>query len=143
VFQSAKKHHCPLKIRSASIHVARLNGGENDSATAERSPAVDVREFADRFELLVDLPGVDPQAVEITLDSGVLSLSGDRREEKSAKDEQAQQFRSERVLGRFHRRFILPDTVDAEQVKASGRNGVLEISIAKQPKSQPRRISVS
>ena len=116
--------------------------GQTDSATAEWSPAVDVREYGDRFELLVDLPGVDPKAVEITLDAGVLSLSGERRDEKQA-GEEAQQSRSERVLGRFYRRFILPDTVDTEQVKASGRNGVLQIVIAKQPKVQPRRITVS
>ena len=116
--------------------------GQTDSATAEWSPAVDVREYGDRFELLVDLPGVDPKAVEITLDAGVLSLSGERRDEKTA-GEEAQQSRSERMLGRFYRRFILPDTVDTEQVKASGRNGVLQIVIAKQPKVQPRRITVS
>lgn len=118
-----------------------LNEGDTDSATAQWSPAVDVREYADRFELLVDLPGVDPKAVEITLDAGVLSLSGERREEKATED--AQQTRSERLIGRFHRRFILPDTVDTEHVKASGRNGVLEIVIAKQPKSQPRRITIT
>ena len=124
-------------------NMGSMNNSESDSATAEWSPAVDVREYADRFELLVDLPGVDPKAVEITLDTGVLMISGERRAETSAKDGELQQARSERLLGRFHRRFILPDTVDTEQVQASGRNGVLEITIRKQPKSQPRRITVS
>jgi HSP20 family protein len=123
-----------------------LNEGESSSATAEWIPAVDVREFADRFELLVDLPGVDPKQVEITLDNSVLTLSGERRDEPAVdKNGQGlfQQQRTERRLGRFHRRFILPDTVDAEKVTASGRNGVLSISIAKQAKTQPRRISVN
>ena len=120
-----------------------LNDGESDSATAEWSPAVDVREFADRFILLVDLPGVDPKAVEITLDAGILTLSGTRTDEKASQNGDVQQTRSERALGRFHRRFILPDTVDTEHVNASGRNGVLEIVIQKQPKAQPRRITVS
>jgi HSP20 family protein len=109
-------------------------------------PAVDVREYVDRFELLVDVPGVDPKQVEITLDNGVLTLSGERRDEqtvdRNGKGELLQQ-RSERRLGRFHRRFILPDTVDAEKVTATGRDGVLAISIAKHPKAQPRRISVN
>jgi HSP20 family protein len=123
-----------------------LNDGESSSATAEWMPAVDVREYVDRFELLVDVPGVDPKQVEITLDNSVLTLSGERRDEQAVDRNgkgQLQQQRSERRLGRFHRRFILPDTVDAEKVTATGRDGVLAISIAKHPKAQPRRISVS
>lgn len=121
-----------------------LNDTESSGATAEWMPAVDIREYSDRFELLVDLPGVDPKAVEITLDNGVLTLAGERRDKAPAQGKNGpQQQRSERRLGRFHRRFILPDTVDAEKVKATGSEGVLEISIAKQPKAQPRRISVN
>jgi len=120
---------------------------ESSSATAEWIPAVDVREYADRFELLVDLPGVDPKSVEITLDNGVLSLGGERREaaartSSSGESSAALQQRNERRLGRFHRRFVLPDTADADNVKASGRDGVLEVSIPKQAKAKPRRITV-
>ncbi len=122
-----------------------LNDSESSSATAEWVPAVDVYEYTDRFELLVDLPGVDPRSVEITLDNGVLTVAGQRQEEKSAGngDTAPQQQRRERRQGRFYRRFILPDTADAEKVNATGRNGVLEISIPKHPKAQPRRITVS
>jgi HSP20 family protein len=122
-----------------------LNDTDSSSATSEWSPAVDVREYSDRFQLLLDVPGVDSKDVEITLDNGVLTVSGTRTEEKALGSngaEQPQQQRIERRLGRFHRRFILPDTADAENVNASGRNGVLEIVIPKQPKAQPRRIAV-
>jgi len=122
-----------------------LQDGESSSATAEWMPAVDIREFTDRFELLVDLPGVDPKGVDITLDNGVLTLAGERRDERSTRgndQEELQQHRVERRLGRFHRRFILPDTADTENVSATGRNGVLEISIAKHAKAQPRRITI-
>ena len=122
-----------------------LNDGDGSSATSEWSPAVDVREYSDRFQLLLDVPGVEPKEVDITLDGGVLTVSGNRSEEKSVGSnvsEQPQQQRIERRLGRFHRRFILPDTADAENVNAFGRNGVLEIVIPKQPKAQPRRITV-
>jgi HSP20 family protein len=121
------------------------NDGESSSATAEWVPAVDIREYTDRFQLLMDLPGVDPKEVEITLDNGVLTVAGDRREEKDAQTNgqgEAQQTRTERRLGRFYRRFILPDTVDADNVNAVGRNGVLEIVIPKHARAQPRRISV-
>ena len=123
-----------------------VNDGESSSATAEWAPAVDIVEYVDRFELLVDVPGVDPKQVEITLDNSVLTLSGERRDQQSVDkngSSEPQQQRRERRLGRFHRRFILPDTVDAERVTATGRDGVLSISIAKQAKAQPRRISVS
>jgi HSP20 family protein len=121
-----------------------IGNPENSSATAEWAPAVDVREFVDRFELLVDLPGVALSDVEITLDNSVLTLAGERSAapQEVGSQSELQQQRVERPTGRFHRRFILPDTVDADKVNASGRNGVLAISIAKHAKAQPRRITV-
>ena len=93
-----------------------LSDAESNSATSDWSPAVDVREYADRFQLLLDVPGVEPKDVEITLDSGVLTVSGTRLEENLTGPitSEAQQQRLERRMGRFHRRFILPDTADAE-----------------------------
>jgi HSP20 family protein len=123
------------------------NATENDSssATAAWIPLVDIHEFTDRFELYVDLPGVDPNQVELTLDGGVLTLSGDRAAQQvaSRRDDEVQALRVERGHGRFHRRFVLPDTVDGEKVNATGRNGVLTITIPKQEKSKPRRIQIS
>ena len=123
------------------------NANENDSssATAAWIPPVDIHEFADRFELYVDLPGVDPNQVELTLDGGVLTLAGDRAEQQvsNKRDDEVQSLRVERGHGRFHRRFVLPDTVDGEKVNATGKNGVLTIRIPKQEKSKPRRIQIS
>ncbi len=116
---------------------------ESSSATASWIPAVDIHEFDDRFQLFVDLPGVDTEAVEVTLDDGVLTIVGERYAPAPAEDERFDRRRLERGYGRFYRRFILPDTVDAENVKAMGRNGVLEIAIPKQAKAQPRRIKVA
>ena len=134
------------QLQNEINHVfGNLNDDDSNSATSEWSPAVDVREYSNRFQLLLDVPGVDPKDVEITLDNGVLTVSGVRGEEPAAGSngsEQPQQQRIERRFGRFHRRFILPDTVDGENVNATGRNGVLEIMIPKQPKAQPRRITV-
>jgi len=116
---------------------------ESSSATANWVPSVDIHEYANRFELYVDLPGIDPADVELTLDGGVLTLSGVRHEQsitKSAEDLQVR--RTERGYGHFHRRFVLPDTVDAEKVNATGKNGVLTVTIPKQPKEMPRRIQI-
>jgi HSP20 family protein len=115
----------------------------SSSATATWVPAVDIHEFLDRFELYVDVPGVDPNAVELTLDDGVLTLSGERVQKSSKADGEPQFRRTERSQGQFYRRFVLPDTVDSDKVKAAGKDGVLTVTIPKQAKAQPRRIQVA
>lgn len=121
------------------------NWGDTEStgATAGWVPMADIHEYNDRFQLYIDLPGVDPSAVDITLERGVLTISGERAQPAPTEGEQMVQRRIERGHGSFHRRFILPDSVDAEKVKATDRAGVLEITIPKQQKAQPRRIKVA
>ena len=121
------------------------NARENDSssATAMWVPLVDIHEYIDRFELYVDLPGVDPATVDLTLDGGILTLSGDRPEPARKEGEEAHGHRLERGHGQFHRRFVLPDTVDSEKVNATGSHGVLTVTIPKQPKAMPRKIQIA
>ncbi len=114
----------------------------SSSATATWIPAVDIREYADRFELLVDVPGIDPNKVELTLVDDVLTLSGERAEESETREDLKYQ-RNERGVGRFYRRFVLPDTVDSDKVQATGKHGVLKVTIAKQAKALPRRIQIA
>lgn len=114
---------------------------ESTSATAQWAPAVDIEEHADKYVLHADVPGVDPAAIEITLENGVLTLSGSR--EKSVEQQNVESRRIERLTGRFLRRFTLPESVDAEAVKASGRHGVLEIVIPKRAAARPRKITVN
>jgi HSP20 family protein len=114
----------------------------SSSATATWVPAVDIHEYADRFELYVDVPGVEPNSVELTLDNGVLTLSGVRAHKGSKNDSELHSRRIERSQGHFYRRFVLPDTVDGEKVNATGKDGVLTVTIPKQPKAMPRRIQI-
>ena len=116
---------------------------EGSGATADWVPAVDINELENRFQLFVDLPGVDPKNVEITLENGVLIIAGERYAQAAKEAETRVERRRERGTGRFYRRFILPDSVDADKVKASERHGVLEISIPKQEKALPRRIPIA
>ena len=121
-----------------------INAGDNadESAvvTSQWVPRVDIREEADRFLILADLPGIDPAEVEVLMDKGILSIKGERKSEVA---EQSERFsRIERRYGSFHRRFALPDTADAEGITAHGRNGVLEIAIPKRAEASPRRIQV-
>ncbi len=114
---------------------------ESSSAVADWIPAVDISEESDRFILTADVPGVDPKDIEVSMENGVLTLSGKR--EFSGRDEQNGYRRVERVSGSFFRRFTLPETADAESITAKSAHGVLEISIPKQPKVMPRRIDVT
>jgi len=113
----------------------------SSAATAEWIPPADIAEYADHFILKLDVPGVNAQAIEVTLEHSVLTISGERQKEAAQAD--VQRTRLERAFGRFHRRFTLPETVDAASVRATNNNGVLEVIIPKQPQAQPRRIEVA
>ena len=113
-------------------------GGE--SATGSWIPHVDIHEEAERFLVVADVPGVDGKDIEITAEKGVLTVRGERGSDKKAAADGYT--RVERASGTFLRRFTLPETSDAEAIKASHVNGVLEISIPKRPREQPRRISI-
>lgn len=108
---------------------------------ASWTPSVDIEEYKDKFVIYADVPGVDLANVEITLEKGVLKLSGTR--EARAENSEVESRRLERSNGRFQRSFTLPDTADGDAVSASGKNGVLEIVIPKRAQVQPRRITVT
>jgi len=113
---------------------------ESSAVTSRWAPAVDIKEESDSYVLRADVPGVESKDIEITLEDGVLTIKGERTLED--KEERQGYKRVERAYGSFYRRFTLPDTADAERVSASGKNGVLEVTIPKQEKVQPRRIEV-
>lgn len=118
----------------------RIPAGDSEAPVADWVPAVDIIEEKERFVLRADVPGVDPADIEVSMDAGVLSIAGQRARESGSEDAGLQ--RVERVGGRFFRRFSLPDTADAENIKAHCRNGILEVSIPKVPEVRARRIEV-
>jgi HSP20 family protein len=103
-------------------------------------PRVDVHEEKDRFVVLADVPGVEPKDIEITAEKGVLTVRGERRSEKRETEKGYE--RVERASGTFLRRFTLPEGANTDSIKAKQTNGVLEVTIPKQPQVQARRISV-
>jgi HSP20 family protein len=111
-----------------------------DAANVSWIPHVDVREEAERFVVAADLPGVEGKDIEVTADKGVLTIRGERRSQSKTSADGFE--RVERATGTFLRRFSLPESADAEAIKARHVNGVLEVSIPKRPQEQPRRISV-
>lgn len=123
---------------------SRVGPGGEDSSTVVTShwmPAVDIREETDRFVLYADIPGVDPKDIEVTMENGVLAIRGERKVE--SEEEREGYTRTERARGTFYRRFGLPDSADPERVSARGKNGVLEVTIPKHDRVQPRKISVA
>ena len=113
---------------------------DNVAREATWSPAVDIHEEAGRFVVRADLPGVKPADIEITADKGLLSLRGSREIEQRADD--GHYSRVERVSGKFVRSFTLPENVQTDAIKASFKDGVLELTIPKIAKPEPRRIEV-
>jgi len=114
--------------------------GSLPAGVASWAPRVDIREEGGRFVIRADVPGVDPAAIEVSMDRNVLSISGERAADPT--DASGRFSRQERSHGPFHRRFVLPDIVDAEHISASNRHGVLEIVIPKRAESAPRRIVI-
>lgn len=113
---------------------------QSNVVTSQWVPQVDIGEEDDRFVIFADVPGVDPKEIEITMENGVLTLKGQRTEQSIQK--KGKLTRVERVHGIFYRRFALPDSANPNGIKATGRHGVLEISIPKRPETAPRRINV-
>ena len=109
--------------------------------SASWSPRVDIHEEAERFVVLADVPGVETKDIDITAENGVLTIKGQRGSDRKETDQNGYQ-RIERTSGSFVRRFTLPESANTESITAKQTNGVLEVSIPKQPKVQPRRISV-
>jgi len=122
------------------IQARRSDRGGPETPVSEWAPAVDIVEEKDRFLLWADVPGVVAADIDVSMEDGVLTIAGERHADKH--DEATGVGRFERVSGRFHRRFTLPETADAEGIAARSANGILEVSIPKLPIVQPRRITV-
>lgn len=121
-----------------------FGAGDNDQSTVETSqwaPRVDIREEDKRFMILVDVPGVDPSEIEVSMDKSILTIKGERKVD--SEENGSKLTRQERVYGTFHRRFALPESADADSISAHGKHGVLEISIPKKPETTPRRITIN
>ena len=109
-------------------------------ATSDWTPAVDIKETEKEFLIHADIPGVDPDDIDVHMEDGMLTIKGER--ESETKEEREGYKRVERQSGSFYRRFSLPDTANADKISAKSKHGVLEITIPKQEKAQARKIKV-
>jgi len=106
------------------------------------APEIDVREEGNQLKICADLPGISKDQVKVDVDDGMVTIQGERQEERTEGANDQRFRRVERRYGSFYRTIPLPDSADAQQAKASMKEGVLEITIPLTQKSQQRRLEV-
>ena len=112
-----------------------------DVVTSDWAPAVDIKEEENCYLLIADIPGVNPEDIEVHMENGILTIKGERESEK--KTEREGYKRIEREHGVFYRRFTMPEGVNPDGIEATNKNGVLTVTIPKQEAAKPRRITVN
>jgi HSP20 family protein len=105
------------------------------------TPALDVHEDKDNYVVKAELPGMKKEDIEVSLNDGALTISGERKSETRNND--AAVYRSERFFGRFQRTVGLPTTVAADKIQAAYKDGVLTVTLPKAEEAKPRKIDVS
>lgn len=109
--------------------------------TSQWVPTVDIKENKNNFVIFADLPGIDKEDVNISMENNILTINGCRRED--TKEEMDNYFRLERQRGTFYRRFTLPNTADGSKIEAKIQKGVLQIIIPKKETAQPKLIKIT
>jgi HSP20 family protein len=104
------------------------------------APALDAHEEGDRFVVALDLPGLKREPIKVSVENGVLTVSGERSQEKSTQEGVVH--RTERIYGKFSRTVALPTAVDSTRVTASYKDGVLTVNLPKLEEAKPKQIEV-
>jgi HSP20 family protein len=104
------------------------------------APALDVLEDKNNLIVVAEVPGVRKEDIEISVQEGVLSITGERKAEERKEEDT---YRSERFFGRFHRSVTLPKPVSVDKIKANYKDGVLTITLPKPEETKPRQIQVA
>jgi HSP20 family protein len=109
-------------------------------ATAEWTPTVDIVEDDKNYTVKAELPDVKKEDVHVSVDNGILTLTGERKFEKEEKNRKYH--RTERAYGKFARSFSLPTNIDPQKVSASYKDGILNVTVAKSEKATPKQIEI-
>lgn len=121
---------------------AGLRAGLQEPLTEQDwSPKVDIVETETKFEIKAELPEVKREDIHVSIDNGVMTIKGERRQEKEEKGKKFH--RIERHYGSFSRSFSLPENVDQDSIKAAFKDGVMTVDLPKNTNSKPKSISVS
>lgn len=126
--------------RAFGMAPLRGNGGQELMSMAEWAPPVDITEDDKEFLIKAELPGMKREDVKVSVEDGVLTLTGERKSEHEEKTKK--QHRIERSYGRFERSFGLPNEADAAKVSAEFKDGVLQVHLPKNPDAKPRSVEI-
>lgn len=107
-----------------------------------RAPLADVVETENEIRVVVEMPGIRPEELNVDVENNVLTISGEKHEERQEGDDRSTWHLSERRYGQFSRSFVLPRGVDAEGIRAAFENGILTVAVPKSEKARRRRIEV-
>ncbi len=111
----------------------------NEAAQAYQwTPSTDIVRNGEEFLLELDVPGVKPEAIDLSVKDNTLTIEGERASDR----EEGDVLRSERLTGKFKRSFTLSDAIDQDAIKAEFNNGVLSVTLRKKPELEPRKINV-
>ena len=128
------------RLNRVVARVPRGDNGDEAMTMADWTPPVDISETPAEYVIKAEIPEVKKEDVRVTLEHGVLTVKGMRRQEA---DEQGRKYhRIERSYGRFVRNFSLPDIVDDAQVQAAFKDGILTLHLPKSEKAKPKAIEV-
>ena len=120
-----------------------MRGGTADDGSFDVShwmPAVDVGEYENEYQVKVEIPGVNKDDVKITMRENILTIHGEKKQEKESKD--FNYHRVERSYGSFQRSFTLPTSVKHDKIEASYNDGILTIALPKAEEAKPKQIEV-
>lgn len=120
-----------------------VGGALTEPVDREWRPAVDLSETDDAYIIEADMPGVDKDDVKIELLEDVVTITGERKSEKTEDDEKRGYHRVERSYGGFTRTVQIPNGFKADEVKASFENGVLKVTLPKPETTRPKLVSVT
>jgi len=130
-----------MLLRSATVRdLDRLTARVFDSATRNSGARLDAYRIDDTFHIDIDLPGVDPAGIDITVDNKVLTV---RAERKRVEGDNVRYLVAERPVGSVSRQVFLSDTLDTDRLDARYENGVLTLRIPVREKAEPRKIEVA
>lgn len=128
------------KMNRAFEDVFSGRSEDKEMVTSSWAPAVDIYENENELVLTAEVPGVDEKDIEIKIEDNTLSMRGERKFEKEAKEENFH--RIERSYGSFYRVFSLPHSIDAEGIRAEHENGILKITMPKKQELKPRTVKI-
>jgi HSP20 family protein len=118
----------------------RFDIRNEDSAFNAWTPAVDIAEHEDQFVVKAELPGVNKDDVKVTIENNILTIHGEKKQEKETKKENYH--RVERCYGSFERSFTLPTTVKSDRIDAVYKDGILQIALPKAEEAKPKQVEV-